>query len=90
MTCIGAAVEMPVLRPLLTYDKDDTIALARKIGTFEISNRQEADCCTLFMPAHPVIRGKREICDGVESEMDVAGLAARALESVEIHDFDCE
>jgi thiamine biosynthesis protein ThiI len=90
MECIGAAVEMPVLRPLLTYDKDDTIALARKIGTFEISNRQEPDCCTLFMPAHPVIRGKREICDGVESGMDVAGLAARALESVEIHDFDCD
>ena len=66
MTCIGAAAELPVLRPLLTYDKDDTIALARRIGTFEISNRQEPDCCTLFMPAHPVIRGKREICEGVE------------------------
>lgn len=87
MACIGAAAEIPLLRPLLTYDKDETIALARRIGTFDISNEQEPDCCTLFMPAHPVIRGKLEICAGVESEMDVEGLVERALASVEIHDL---
>jgi len=88
MACIGSAAELPLLRPLLTYDKDETIALARKIGTFDISNRQEPDCCTLFMPAHPVLRGKLEICTGVEAKMDVEGLITRAAESVEIHDVD--
>jgi thiamine biosynthesis protein ThiI len=90
MSCIGAAAEIPVLRPLLTYDKDETIALARRIGTFDISNQQEPDCCTLFMPARPVIRGKLEVCTGVESEMDIEGLVERALAAVEIHDLDDE
>jgi thiamine biosynthesis protein ThiI len=88
MSCIGAAAEIPVLRPLITYDKDETIALARKIGTFDISNRQEPDCCTLFMPAHPVIRGKIEICTGVEETMDVEGLVERALGAIEIHEIE--
>jgi thiamine biosynthesis protein ThiI len=87
MTCIGEAAEIPILRPLLTYDKDETIALARKIGTFDISNVQEPDCCSLFMPSHPVLRGKLEICRGVESKMDVERLIARGIEGVEIHDL---
>jgi thiamine biosynthesis protein ThiI len=88
MSCIGAAAELPVLRPLITYDKDETIALARKIGTFDISNRQEPDCCTLFMPAHPVIRGRLEICTAVEAEMDIDALVERALADVEMHDIE--
>jgi tRNA uracil 4-sulfurtransferase len=90
MACIGEAAEIQLLRPLLTYDKDETIALARKIGTFDISNRQEPDCCTLFMPSHPVLRGKPEICAEAESKIDVEGLVARSLEGLEVHDLGDE
>lgn len=90
IACIEGATGIQVLRPLIGFDKDETIDLARKIGTFAISNRQEPDCCTLFMPSRPVIRGKIEICEGVESELDVEGLVGRALEAVEIHDLDAE
>lgn len=90
MTCIGAASDLPVLRPLVGFDKDDTIALARRIGTFEISNRQEPDCCTVFMPGHPVIHGDQASCEFIERELDVENLVAAAVAGVEIFDLECE
>lgn len=90
MTCIAAASELPVLRPLVGFDKDETIALARRIGTFEISNRQEPDCCVVFLPARPVIHGELALCETFERELDVAGLVERAASGVEVHDFECE
>jgi tRNA uracil 4-sulfurtransferase len=90
MTCIGAASELPVLRPLVGFDKDETIALARRIGTFDISNRQEPDCCTVFMPAHPVIHGDRASCEAIERELDVDALVAASADGVEVFDLDCE
>ena len=58
LICIGAATEMHVLRPLIAFDKEETIEIARRIGTFDISNRPDPDCCTVFQPARPMIRGK--------------------------------
>lgn len=88
LTCIGAATELPVLRPLVGMDKDETITLARRIGTFELSNVQEPDCCTVFMPTRPIIHGRLDLCEQVESELDIAGLVERAMSAVEIVDFD--
>ena len=84
MTCIGAAAQMPVLRPLVAYDKEETIRVAERIGTVDISNQPQPDCCTVFMPKKPVIRGKLAICDAMEAEMDVDGLIEKALEGVEV------
>lgn len=84
MTCIGAASTFPILRPLLGYDKEETIELARRIGTYEISSRPEPDCCTVFQPARPVIRGRVADCLRAEQELDVEGLVQRALEGVEM------
>jgi thiamine biosynthesis protein ThiI len=50
---IAEAAPWPVLRPLITYDKAETIALAEAIGTYEISIRPHVDCCSLFVPDHP-------------------------------------
>lgn len=88
LTCIGAATALPVLRPLVGIDKDETITIARRIGTFELSNVQEPDCCTVFMPTRPIIHGRLDLCEQVESELDVAGLVERAMAGVEIVDFD--
>lgn len=52
------AARLLLLRPLLTYDKSETIALARRIGTFDVSIRPADDCCTLFQPKSPVIHGR--------------------------------
>jgi len=84
MACIGAAAEIPVLRPLITFDKEETMDVARRIGTLEISNQPQPDCCTVFMPRKPVIRGKLEDCLAAEAQMDVDALIARAVDGVEI------
>jgi len=90
MTCIGAAADLPVLRPLVAFDKEETIEIARRIGTFEVSKRPEPDCCTVFQPKKPVVRGKLETCLAVESEIDVGGLVEAAVRGVEILDLTPE
>lgn len=84
LTCIQAAATLPVIRPLIAFDKEETIRLARRIGTFDLSSVQEPDCCTLFMPDKPVIRGKRELCDELETRFDVAGLVEQAQANAEL------
>jgi len=79
----AAASELPLLRPLLTFDKEETIALAKRIGTFEISIRPALDCCTVFQPPRPRIRGDAADLLRQEARLDVAGLVARALEGQE-------
>jgi thiamine biosynthesis protein ThiI len=79
LTCIQAAGDLPVLRPLIGFDKHETIALARRIGTFEISIENEPDCCTVFQPDRPVIRGRLADCVEQEALLDVEGLVASAF-----------
>ena len=83
LTCIGAAAGLPLLRPLIAFDKQETIALARRIGTHDLSALQEPDCCTLFMPSRPVIRGRVEACEQAEAGLDLAGLVEAALSTAE-------
>ena len=83
IACIAAAAPLPTLRPLIGFDKEDTVAIARRIGTFEASSRQEPDCCTVFMPEKPVLRGSLEACEDAERRYDVSGLVEEASENVE-------
>jgi thiamine biosynthesis protein ThiI len=54
------AERLPILRPLICFDKEEIIDLAKKIGTFETSILPYGDCCTVFVPPHPVIKPKLE------------------------------
>ncbi|MCP3920494.1 MAG: tRNA 4-thiouridine(8) synthase ThiI [bacterium] len=83
IACIGAAADLPVLRPLLGHDKEDTIAIAREIGTFEISCIPQPDCCTVFQPSRPIIKGRIDECERAEALMDVGGLVRRAIDGIE-------
>lgn len=60
MTVVEDAATIPILRPLLTWNKQDIINKARAVGTYEISIRPHEDCCTLFMPKNPATRAKIE------------------------------
>jgi thiamine biosynthesis protein ThiI len=86
LTCIEDASDLPILRPLVAFDKQETIAIARRIGTFEISSEPEPDCCTVFQPARPAIRGRIAICAAAEERIDVAGLVDAAILGLEIVD----
>lgn len=80
MYAINQAISMPVLRPLCCFDKEEIIAIAQKIGTFDISIRPYEDCCTIFLPDYPKIRPSLKDCLEMEEKMDIDGLINAALE----------
>ena len=55
MRVINEVIKMPVIRPVACFDKLEIIDLAKRIGTYEISTLPYEDCCTIFVPEHPVI-----------------------------------
>jgi tRNA uracil 4-sulfurtransferase len=83
MANIEQAARHIVLRPLLTYDKMETTALARKIGTYDTSALPYEDCCSLFIPAHPATAAKLADIEAVEAKLDVAKEAAAIAENCE-------
>jgi thiamine biosynthesis protein ThiI len=90
LTLIEAASTLPVLRPLIGFDKQETIALARRIGTFAISAEPEPDCCTVFQPPRPVIRGSPAVAAEAEERLAVDALVAEALARAEVLDLEGE
>ncbi len=69
LAAIEAAIALPVLRPVLTYDKNEIIDLARRIGTFETSTLPFDDCCSLFVPRHPVTRARAQEAEHAEAAL---------------------
>ena len=84
MNVINAVTNMPVLRPVVTYDKTDIIALARKIDTFDISIRPFEDCCTIFAPKNPKTRPSMEEVLKFEEKWDYNKMIDEALDNVEV------
>lgn len=78
------SVVMPVFRPLIAMDKVDIIDLAYKIGTYETSILPFEDCCTVFLPKHPVTQPKLEKIIKSESKLDVEELINAAIEDMEV------
>ena len=74
LACIEAVADRPVLRPLITYDKDETVRLARRIGTYPISIRPHEDSCSLFVPRHPEIYGKANVLERAEGRLPLEEL----------------
>ncbi|MBQ1475770.1 MAG: tRNA 4-thiouridine(8) synthase ThiI, partial [Firmicutes bacterium] len=79
-----AAVSLPVMRPLIAMDKTQIMDIARDIGTFETSIQPYEDCCTVFLPKHPVTQPKLERIEASESRLDVEALVSQAVESAEL------
>ena len=81
--CTDVAAELPVLRPVIGMDKNEIIAVARRIGTFETSILPYEDCCTVFTPRHPRTRPKLREVPRAEERLDEEALLADALSKVE-------
>jgi len=69
-TTNAIAGDLPILRPLITYDKSEIITLAKRIGTYEISIEPHDDCCNVFVPDAPVISPTIERCLREEARLD--------------------
>jgi thiamine biosynthesis protein ThiI len=87
MHCIDTIAELPVLRPLICYDKEETIEIARRIGTFGISILPYDDCCTLFLPPNPNTKSKVQNLEREEKKVDIDAIVKKAVETVEITDL---
>ena len=77
------AVQMPVFRPLIGFDKEEIIEKAQKIGTFETSILPYEDCCTVFVPKHPVTKPKVDKLRESEALVDWEPLIEQAIEHTE-------
>lgn len=87
ITSSNSVVTMPILRPLIGFDKNEIIDVSQKIGTFETSILPYEDCCTVFLPKFPAIRPNLQKVIKSEQRLDVEGLIEEALNNVEIIDF---
>lgn len=78
--CTDCAVNMPVFRPCIGMDKEEIIAISRKIDTFETSIQPYEDCCTVFTPKHPKTRPN--IDDVLKAEKNITNLEELMEEAV--------
>ncbi len=85
MTSSNSVIEeLPVLRPLCGFDKNEIIERSREMGAFEISILPYEDCCTVFLPKHPVTKPKIEKVEEEERKLDVEALIDEAFKSLEV------
>jgi len=84
MRVINEVTSLPVLRPLITYDKSEIIKIARLIKTYEISIRPFEDCCTIFRPRHPKTKPNFQATLEMEKGIDFEALIIEALENAEM------
>ena len=86
LTVTNDAVTMPVFRPLIGFDKEEIIDRAKAIGTFETSILPFEDCCTVFVPQHPVTKPKVSALRESEALVDFAPMVEKAIAEMEIVD----
>lgn len=84
MYSINEVTSTPVIRPLVTMDKDEIIDIAKEIDTFTLSTLPYEDCCTIFAPAKPKTRPKMDQVAHYEEMLDVEGLIERAVDGISI------
>ena len=83
MKVINEVTNIPVIRPLACFDKLEIMDIARKIGTYDISIIPYEDCCTVFVPRHPVINPRLDICLKEEEKFDYQLLVDEAVSSIQ-------
>ena len=84
MSAINEVVNIPVIRPLACFDKLDIIDIAKSIDTYETSILPYEDCCTIFVPKHPVINPSKEKCHEYEELIPYKDLIYEAIKTHEV------
>ena len=83
LTVTNDAVELPVFRPLIGFDKEEIVTRAKAMGSFETSILPFEDCCTVFVPQHPVTRPKLESIRESEARVDFSQMIETAIANTE-------
>ena len=87
MIAVNDVTNYPILRPLCSFDKLDIIEISKKIDTYDISILPYEDCCTVFVPRHPVINPNLKHIYEEESKFDLTELIKEAVETAEVVDL---
>ena len=82
----NAVCELPVLRPVIGFDKQEIVTLAKEIGTFETSIEPYEDCCTIFVAKHPVTKPLQKVIEASEKLLGekIEELVETAVKTAEI------
>ena len=81
MNAINQVVDIPIIRPVACFDKLEIIDIAKKIDTYETSILPYEDCCTIFVPKHPVINPHKEKCEDFEKLINYEDLIEEAIDN---------
>jgi len=81
----NSSVELPVFRPLIGFDKVDIVDIAKDIETYETSILPYDDCCTVFLPKHPVTKPRLDNIEESEKALDVDKLIEAALDNMKTY-----
>mgnify|MGYP003301628505 CR=1 FL=1 len=84
LACTDTLATLPVFRPVIGMDKEEIIAIARRIDTFETSIQPYEDCCTVFTPRHPRTRPRLAEIEAAEEALPVEDLVEEAVSGVRI------
>jgi tRNA sulfurtransferase ThiI len=87
LIAIGSAATMPIFRPLVGMDKEEVVADAQRIGTYDISILPDEDCCQLFTPRNPLTRALRLQVDAAEASLALADLIELAVAGTTVEEF---
>ena len=82
MKVINEVTNYPVIRPVACLDKLEIMEIARKIDTYDISILPYEDCCTVFVPKHPVINPRLNLCEEMETRFDYKELINKTLKNI--------
>ena len=83
MAVTGAVVDIPIFMPLIGFDKEEIVSVARKIGTMETSILPYEDCCTVFTPKHPKTKPSLGQVINAERKLDREALIQKTIDTVE-------
>lgn len=84
MVVINNVTNTPIIRPVACMDKLEIIEIANKIGTYETSILPYEDCCTIFLPEHPIINPQLDKCIEIEQKFDYEKLIEDAINNIEV------
>jgi tRNA uracil 4-sulfurtransferase len=87
LAAIDEVANLPVFRPLIGMDKQEIVTQAIALGSYDISITPDQDCCTLFVPPHPVVRADSQVLAQLESKLDMQALIQQGIGTVHVLDF---
>jgi thiamine biosynthesis protein ThiI len=84
ISCTESRIKLPILRPLIGMEKNEIIKTAERIGTYETSILPYEDCCVLFSPPHPIIRGDVREANDLYEKLELSEMIQDAIREAEV------